>query len=776
MQERGIDASLSTNNLTFRPGGAPVSFEITVFNASERFADFNLELLAAGANRNSSHRWYNLSPEVAAANPPGSSTVFQIAIFDTPIPGFVGAVNLTVRIFSPQLREERKLIVRLTIEPGTGRSLLQVILPVQQFKVYPRNVVDIPVQVRNLSPYPTEVVLRFTRLNPTWLVNSSDRRLSLGASSAAVTIFQCQPPVATQAPSQIYPFTIIVLVHDSSTVEYEAYSGETTVSPHASAEGSLEVLPVGFVEFTTKNPKQTIPMRGSWLPDWKSQSATFELLFKNASNLRQQLNLQVQGEKQRSWKYKVVPDVTLKLGETTCVQMETIVKRHWLGLAKTLRLEVKAVLSDQRLGSTDPATQSLELRILPIVPLWLLLAVLAILAALLALLLKPEAIAHTANVNALSFKGGIVLSGSDDCTIRRWKIGGDRLQPLEQLEDNSLGRTCQGKALVPSGLLAVTEEPVWSLQVLPDESNRVAAGLSKGGIALWDITTGELDQTVTNSDKDVAGKTDRLYDLTVTRKALYLFSGYASGQVRVWKRTGINEKFQPSQSLSSPPGLEYVIRALALSPDENNLVVAGEENNLIVWDRRRWQAIKPQRPKKLLLSDKRNQGRQDNIFHDIAFLPNSPNVFVTADSGGFITVWDLDQCKVIATSADNNLNQPIVSQCQERDRWQASNLPVRSLDFSQDGLQLVSAGNEGKVLLWTLTHEGKLDEQAAPRGREYKSPDGHQALEIYSTQRNQALFSVKLIPANLGKRQATIVSGGEDSENGYFQVKLHPIP
>lgn len=789
MQSRGIDASLSTNNLTFRPGSVAVSFEVTVFNVSELFAAFQIEVVAAGANRNPKNRWYKLSPEVSAAKPPGSSTVFQIVIIDTPLPGFVGAVNLTVCIFSPQLRQERKFIVRLTIEPGTGRSLLQVILPVQQFQVYPRNLIAIPVQVRNLSPHPSEVVLQLTRLNPSWIINSTERRLFVDPGSVAETSFQCQPPVATQALSQIYPFTLIATSQDNFTVQ---------------ADGTLDVLPVGFVEFSTKNPKRTIPMKGGWFPNWKSSVATFDLLLKNTSNLQQQVNLQVQGSQQRRWKYKVIPEnADLRLGETTNVLLETTVKRHWLGLGKTLRLEVKTLLSDQRLGSTTPATQPLELQIRPIVPLWLSLAVLAILAVILLLLFKPEPIAHTATVNTLSVKGSTAVSGADDCTIRRWKILGDRLQPQDELSMDDLEElkqkeirplTCR-KPIEPKGVLAIADEPVVALQVLPDESNRVAIGLLKGGIELRDLGTGEWIQNVTEGEQEVTIKTDRLYAMAVTEQANYLFSGYASGKIRVWRRSGINKQFEFAKSLAVPSRLQYVIQALALSPDESQLVAAGEKNSLIVWERSWWQQVQAQNhANKLVLSDKLNSNRQNNTYFDVAFLPNNSNLFATADSGGFITIWDLNQCQAIKNSSVNTtndlgfainsnltvkeLNQPATYQCQERDRWQASSQAIRSIDFSlsQDGrLLLASAGNQGQVVLWTLTSEGELvDRQATVTNEKiYQSPDKHKAQSIYSTDSNQAIRSIKLI---LGKKRNVIVSGGEDRQNGYFQVKLHSIP
>lgn len=287
--ERSINANLSTQSLTFRPGGPPASFEVTVANDSNQFASFQLEVIAAGADRNSGVRWYQLSPEVSAAKPPGSTTQFCIVITETPLPGFVGTVNLTTRVSSPQLREERKLLVRLMIEPGAALTLLSIDLPVNRLQVYSRNAVDILVRVRNLGQQPADVLLRITGLNPAWLSNRTEQRLQVNPANEAEATFQCQPPAANQAPSQDYPFKV------------EGFSRD---GPPASAKGSLEVLPVGFLEFTAEPQQQIIPShRSRWLVDWKADSAVFNLCFKNASNLYQEVSVQLQGRDQKKCMY-----------------------------------------------------------------------------------------------------------------------------------------------------------------------------------------------------------------------------------------------------------------------------------------------------------------------------------------------------------------------------------------------------------------------------------------------------------------------------------------
>ena len=254
-----IDASLTVQSVVFRPGGPSASFGVSVTNRSDRFASFQLEILAAGANKQAN--WYRLSPDVSTAKSPGDRTDFQVEILHTPIPDFVGTVNLMVRVSSPQLSEERRLVLRLILEPNGESDLLRVGLPIKRIQAYPRNTVDIPVTVKNLSSQPSEVRLQCKELEMTWLVGSAERRLAVPAHSEITTTFQCQPPGADRVPSRDYPFTIDAHNPEGSKVE---------------TMGILEVLPVGFMQFEAQPQQQRLPAKRPWLPNWRSRSASFQ--------------------------------------------------------------------------------------------------------------------------------------------------------------------------------------------------------------------------------------------------------------------------------------------------------------------------------------------------------------------------------------------------------------------------------------------------------------------------------------------------------------------
>lgn len=703
--ENFINASVSPQTHIFRPGGQSVAFKVIVINDSDQHADFKLEVIPAGASP-TSNQWYRLSPEISAAKPPGSSTDFQIIIFDSPIPGFVGTASLRIRIVSPRLRQERTLVVHLRIEADDRVKSISVELPVQKFQVYPRNTANIAVRLRNWSHKPVDVVLRLRGIEASWINGGAERRLLLEANGQLETIFPCQPPSSNQALSQEYPFTIEATSRDG-------YSNST--------QGILEVLPVGFVEFKATPSQQTIPRRGWWVPDWKSNSATFDLLFKNVSNLQQQVDIQLQGGNYRQCSSKLFPEYAeLPLGQTTNVKLQVKTKRPWVGWLKTLRFDAKAILSDQRLGGADPTTQALELKVLPILPLWLQLALIALLALLLSLLFKPELVTHTDSINVVRFSADALsaVSGSNDSTVRRWRVNGSNLDPEGESQTQKL-----------KGILGETNGEVFSLRFDPHKNNRVAAGMKNSVIQLWNVAKREKEAEL--KLPDFLGKTDKVFDLVFTQNDnRYLISGYPNRKVLVWARNSATEEFQPQPQRIV--NIDYDVYSMALSRDDKTLAVAGNFKSLILLDLNKLNTL-PQQNNNLTKDDlvklnvsqgkfsvadnNTGYGSNDRIF-SVTFSPQNSNLLATADSDGYITILDY-QCQ---NSTKPDQQQALHQKQCERTRWQVSSGAVRSIAFTSDGKKLVSAGDDGRVLVWQLTSEGKLSTEAV-KGKQIAKRD-----------------------------------------------------
>jgi WD40 repeat protein len=688
-----IDASLTAQNVTFRPGGSSVSFGVSVINRSDRFASFQLEIKAAGADEHST--WHRLSPEVSAAKSPGDRTDFQVEILDSPIPNFVGIVNLTVRVFSPQLSEERRLVLRLTLEPSGELNLLRIGLPTQRFQVYPRNIVDIPVTVKNVGLQPSQVRLHCTEPESSWLVGSSEQYLEIPANEEITATFQCQPPKADRVPSRDYLLSVIAKSNLGSTVE---------------AQGILEVLPVGFMEFEVQPQQQRIPAKRPWLPNWRSHSSTFLLMFKNNSNLLQTLDPEVRGQDAKQCKIEVSPEKpVLPLGEITSANLTLSPRRPWIGWSRKLKFEVKPWLSDPRLGSCDPATQMLFLKVFPIIPLWLLLALLSIIAAV---LFRPTPVTHLAGVNAVRLSGTsgrapLVMSASDDCSIRTWgETNWGTLKPLGTLNEGTLAKTCtDAQPNSSQGLFAISGQAIRSLALIPVKNNQIFAGLENGTVQVWDINTGNELYTF----KDPTDRTsDRVLDLMFTRNSLTLYASYGSGTIRSWQRAkDVRFDSKPAKVLKLPNRFTYQAWSLALSPDEKLLVSAGQFKRLILWE------VANSQPRQLKLSDDAQNRGDNDFFWDVHFAPNT-SILAASDSDGYVTLWDLSQCEKAVQKGSPNEQIPQQS-CEQQAKWQVSKTSVRSIVFTPDRRWLVTAGDDGQILVWRLTEKVTPDLTQKPK-------------------------------------------------------------
>lgn len=696
MENNVIGTTLSEQALTFRPGDQPVSFQLTVVNASDQFASFQVELIAPGTGGGADDiSWYRLTPEVGAKKPPGARTDFQVLITDSPLVGFAGTINVAVRISSPELRRERKHILRLTIEPGSGSSQLTIDLPVRRFQVLPSNVTEIPVRVRNLGQQPTEVVIRLTGIDPSWLTTHNERRVGINPGGQAEAIFTCQPPVASQAPSREYPFEVEASARNAST---------------ARAQGNLEVMPVGFVQYGCPARILSQPAKIGWLPDPSTDPARFALDFKNVSNIGQYVRVEVAAE---NCACQVdPPQLPLAPGQDGRTHLIASARRPWLGLAKTHRITATAVLSDQRLGAPEPVSQELELRVLPVVPLWMqvLAAVLLLLILLWLLTRTPSQPGHTDFVNAVRFSGDALsaLSGSDDRTIRRWTIEGDRL--------------------LSKGTLAGTDQSVRVLRFVPRNNNEVAAGLENGLIQFWNVATGRKDRTLRYQPGD------RVFALVFTANSRYLYSGHGSGLVLVWDFNA--PKDAPERAFRLSRKLDYTVQTLALSSDERTLASAGRFDRLILWDLENPRA----RPRRLP-----PRGGANDLIWSADFANGVNDLLATADSRGDIILWDLAHCRSgKPTAAD----LPIDLDCPVRDHWSGhGGQAVRALALSDDGRMLASGGDDGRVVLWPLTAEYRRD----PRAQSGREVLRHAA-------------RVNSVDLTVDREGVLVISGGDDRQ------------
>lgn len=106
--QKQIKTELSSRQVTLSAGQAVAVFDATVYNESDRFASFQLKLLAAGVLTDATKPWYRLTPSVSSKIPVGDCTRFQIEVFDLPpiAQQFRGAIDLTVEVTSRELENQ----------------------------------------------------------------------------------------------------------------------------------------------------------------------------------------------------------------------------------------------------------------------------------------------------------------------------------------------------------------------------------------------------------------------------------------------------------------------------------------------------------------------------------------------------------------------------------------------------------------------------------------------------------------------------------------------
>ncbi|AKG20482.1 hypothetical protein [Calothrix sp. 336/3] len=694
-----INTQVSKKEVTFHPGGEPVSFDVTVVNQSEQFATFQVEVLAAGVKVGANNNWYSISPEVCTKKPPGDITQFTVKISDIPTPGFVGLMTLTIRVFSLELAAaENRHVVRLVI-PGTGVAAPRVDLPTQDFLGYPGDRIKIPVSLESFTQRTANVTLRFLGIDSSWFPEGAEKRLQIPTGEQVREVWECQIPELSQAASRVYPFTIEV---------------QQPEAPLVTVSGNLTVLPQGSLNLKCHPLVYTIPEKSA--DKEIRNTATYTLEFHNHSNLAQEVSLDIhvpesatsrwnklwnkllrrQSQRQTIW--ELTPERTeLSLTHPTQFNLNVRRQRPWFGWVRRREITVKAITPDNRIEVQND-TQTLELRVLPVIPIWLQTGYIAV-TILLSLVVARQIFTlqheHNKEVNTVRFSGlgTEITSGSNDQTIRRWQVKKFDIHPL--------------------GILGKSDKAVRVVRYRPVNNDRVAVGYENGEIQIFNLLS-RTTQIPFAYQKD-----DRVFDITFSKDSQTIFSGHGSGLVLQWNLTqGV--PLQPTQQQQ----VGFAVNAMTLVGEKQNyLAIAGRFNQITLWD---WQTNQ-QIPVKNPLG-----GQQDYILA-LGSPDSKPNLLATADNQGNIKLWNLSPCL-------NNRGE-----CELLDQWTASKEAVRSVALSSDGCYLASGGDDGTARVWGLNREGK------------RTTDDATGKVIYKG--NKPLRSIDIIRA---QNQVLVASGGDD--------------
>ncbi|MEM6254121.1 MAG: hypothetical protein AAF821_14480 [Cyanobacteria bacterium P01_D01_bin.156] len=668
-----IQSRISTTELTIKPGQAIATFDVEVINNSNRHASFYIVLTATGATDQPPRCWYRLSPMSSSMVPPGTRSTYQASIIDTPLQGFVGLANITVRIISPELHSEERHVLRLRVAPGLGTAALTVELPTSTFQDYPGQLVEIPARIYNGSRNPITGTLSCPGLDD-WLTDQCSRQVMLLPNRWQDLLVPCQiPEEMSLAHSQDYPFQIVVVDEDGTS---------------AMASGVLSVLPLGHCALTAVDTVLRLPPSRWWWPNRQCDTTHTQLQVTNHSNLTNVVHLGSTPDDKPGLSYTVAFEdqaVSLPPGQAKTVDTIIEVKRPWFGWVRTLWIDLQNQLEDSRLDLQDE-TAILKVKVAPILPRWLQLGMLLWLVGAIAgvWFWTVHRQHHHQLVSSVQFNGvgDRVVSSSADQTIRQWQVKQWSLRPFNSIiQLNKAVRVSQYR---------------------PVDNNQLVVGLENGEIQIWDLLqfSREPRQTLVSGQQ----VDDRVMALTFSADSRSVFSGHGSGRVNRWyvgpDSDGQNSVTQePVQQLTLP---DFSVSDLILmGKDQTILAIAGRYNKLILWP---WsdkhsaldaQTEDFQTDNTVTVTNYPTGGKDDYIT-SVATAEQNPLRLITADNQGRIMVWNLAGC----------VDQP--NECAIVDQWIVpTQAPIRDIALSANGCYLVSASDDGQLILWPLTNQGR---------------------------------------------------------------------
>ncbi|MBE9080236.1 WD40 repeat domain-containing protein [Romeria aff. gracilis LEGE 07310] len=636
-------------------------FEVTVHNLSDCFATFALELSASGLDRQASPDWYRLTPDLSAKIPAGDRVKFVVDILEVPpIPGgFTGKMNLNVHVTCLELGEEDRQLVNLVV-PGSGA--LPPVLQVTKtaFQTVPGTLVEIPFQIYNPNRSTVNLRIALKGLPYVWLTDGQERRLQVPSQGTVHVLFICQPPLSSEALSQVYPFDIEVSQAEAPTV-YQS--------------GTLDILPTGWIDFGCT----AAPLTPESLATGPA-STRYTLELSNRSNVDQTVALTLAridvpwSERLRAVLRRQPPkpapttshvlqlspaQVALKAGDIEQSSLTLQPQPPWLGWRRRQQFQLRPQLQQTEVR---PPTHTVELIAAPKIPVWV--QGLGIAALALGTILPGYWQAgHRGPVNSVQFDGqaNTLVSAADDHTIHRWQVSRN-LRDVETLKD--------------------TNKAIRVVRYRPLNNDWLAAGLENGEIQLWDLLSSRSPKTL------VYQRADRVFDLQFSQDSQSLFSAHGSGDVLRWPLTDIAEPGQPTLP-DQQHQFGFAIQAITLvGPAETTLAVGGRFNRLVLWDFEQDQQHSIDYP----------AGNPNQYLTSLTTAGNRPDRLATADNQGRITLWDLSRCL--------SSSEP----CDRTDQWTDGHRgePVNAVALSKNACYLVSGGDDGRVMLWALNLTGQV--------------------------------------------------------------------
>jgi WD40 repeat protein len=304
---------------------------------------------------------------------------------------------------------------------------------------------------------------------------------------------------------------------------------------------------------------------------------------------------------------------------------------------------------------------------------------------------------HTDAVKAVAFSpdGRIIVSGSNDMSIRLWETASGR--EIARFEDhtsavNSVACSLDGRYIVSGSddkTLRLWEGAIYDSRRLEDQasdaqaiafspdSRHIVSGSGDGTLLLWDVPSGQ-------SRHFAAPRTSGVNTLAFSHDGRQIVSGSKDGTLLLWD--------VPSGESRRLEGHTDRVNAVAFSPDGRYIVSGSGDLTKLTPDSRKncfrlWDVL-------------RRQSRPFNsymyIVNALAFSPDGRHI-VSGSEGKTMELWEVASRRRIA-------------------RFEGHTGNVQAVAFSPDGRHIVSGSADKTVRLW---------EVAAASGREIARFEGH---------------------------------------------------
>jgi WD40 repeat protein len=647
--------------------------DLVVTNHSDRFTSFKLELLPFDTDLQSDTKWYTVEPQVSTKKPPGESTQFHLKIIKEPIPIYDSTLNLVLKVFSVEdenlfMEKPLKLTIKSPAKP------IRLSLPTENLKVLPGNTIDIPVLIHSVSSRRNQVTLTLTTRSSTTALEDLPRSpspalsdllpqehespstiplnwfqqpqhsLVLSAGSSQQVIFQCCPPAEPRTIRKIYPFII---------------EARSSANPSVTrVEGKLEILPWGDVVMNCLHPQVAIPPRE---PD----ADAYIIEFLNQSNTPQTVCLQ-RSEHQTSDGIRLMATDALHqfqdgLSQPEMIQVTATTPQMGLEPAQVGQVILKPIANRPLLGWKRQRFLAFTPTLLPAEEFGT-----SEHSPDSSIELKPhqqilELIIHPLIPPLLQLGGALLFvlllwlvwflnpRSYHDGTINFVRLIGNGGTVVSGSSDQTIRRWQVNRSRWMPDVRRLKYEGVVTDRV--GKAVRVMRQIPEHeqhiavGLENGEIQLWDVSLGQRLRNLRLNGN-DRVFDLDFTTDSRYLLSGHGSGIARLWDLDDPNDAAPMAQAYPKFAIFALAIQESAQPPQTNPsplAVMAGQYNRLVLWDWQQRQLYEVAYTHPAAAQFDAVAGQYDYMTSiDIS---DDQKWLVTADNQGYILLWDLPQLR-----------------------------------------------------------------------------------------------------------------------------------